>query len=194
MLKSIKLVNFRKFVQFSLSLGPGNVLVGPNNAGKSSILDALRLLDSAMRFTNNKTPENFSISDVGVVCGYRIPASGFSSSLANIAHNYNYSETVLEFQHENGNRGTLNLDPQRSAYFYIEGAPIRMNSGKAFRAAFPVDLVIVPTLAPLEAEEPYVTDETVRRNERTRLASRALRNIWLRRPAAEFEEFKQSVE
>ena len=57
-----------------------------------------------------------------------------------------------------------------------------------------MDLVIVPQLAPLEANEDYVTDETVQRNASTRLASRVLRNIWLRKDAAEFNAFREDVE
>src|SRR5262249_45414235 len=55
-------------------------------------------------------------------------------------------------------------------------------------------LVIVPTLSPLEADEPYVQDETVRRNASSRLASRHLRNLWLRETDDAFENFCKDVE
>jgi predicted ATP-dependent endonuclease of OLD family len=40
---SIKLTNFKRFESFYFSARAANVLVGPNNSGKSSILDALRV-------------------------------------------------------------------------------------------------------------------------------------------------------
>jgi hypothetical protein len=51
--------------------------------------------------------------------------------------------------------------------------------------------VIVPTLAPFEEVEPYLQDETIQRNESSRLASRYFRNIWHRKSDAEFAAFKE---
>ncbi|MFM6100144.1 MAG: AAA family ATPase, partial [Dolichospermum sp.] len=47
MLKSIKIENFRCFKSFELQqLGRINLLVGENNSGKTSILEAIQLLCS----------------------------------------------------------------------------------------------------------------------------------------------------
>jgi len=47
MLKSLKIQNFRCFQNFELSdLGQINLLVGTNNSGKTSILEAIQLLTS----------------------------------------------------------------------------------------------------------------------------------------------------
>ena len=61
-------------------------------------------------------------------------------------------------------------------------------------AAFPLKLVVIPTLGPLEENEPHFLDETVRRNETTRLAHRNFRNIWYRKTDEEFSEFKKLIE
>lgn len=44
MLTKIKLENFRRFEDHEVPLGPLTVIVGPNNAGKSTIVEGLRLL------------------------------------------------------------------------------------------------------------------------------------------------------
>lgn len=44
MLTSIRLENFRRFEDHEVQLGPLTILVGPNNAGKSTIVEGLRLL------------------------------------------------------------------------------------------------------------------------------------------------------
>ena len=47
MLKSVKIENFRGFKSFELQqLGRINLLVGENNSGKTSILEAVQLLCS----------------------------------------------------------------------------------------------------------------------------------------------------
>ncbi len=49
MLKRIELKNWRSVREQGLKLGPVNLLIGPNAAGKSNVVDALRLLAEAIR-------------------------------------------------------------------------------------------------------------------------------------------------
>lgn len=44
MLVELAIKNFRKFDRYALDLGERNLLVGPNNAGKSTLIEALRLV------------------------------------------------------------------------------------------------------------------------------------------------------
>jgi predicted ATP-dependent endonuclease of OLD family len=53
MLKSLKIDNFRCFPSFELAhLGRINLLVGKNNSGKTSILEAIQLLTSSQNLGN----------------------------------------------------------------------------------------------------------------------------------------------
>lgn len=171
----------------------GNVLVGPNNAGKSSLLDAFRLLEACYRHARNKNPSLIQIPDGNVFSGYEVPDNVLPFSLANATHNYSDRDAVLDFRHANGAHAIIRLHPERQTKFYIDAAGPRLTTSSKFRRAFPVELVIVPTLAPLEAEEQWVQDATVQRNATTRLASRVLRNIWLRRSEEDFESFRDDV-
>ncbi len=49
MLRRIELKNWRSVQDQTLELGPVNLLIGPNAAGKSNVVDALRLLAEAVR-------------------------------------------------------------------------------------------------------------------------------------------------
>ncbi|WP_244638289.1 ATP-dependent endonuclease [Agrobacterium fabrum] len=62
------------------------------------------------------------------------------------------------------------------------------------RERFPLNLVIVPTLSPLEQNEELVLKETVERNRYGRLASRNFRNFWLHKSKEEFDRFAELVE
>src|SRR4051794_24408520 len=44
MLTALDIRNFRKFDRYTVEFGSRNLLVGPNNAGKSTLIEALRLV------------------------------------------------------------------------------------------------------------------------------------------------------
>ncbi len=194
MIDAVRLENFKKLSNLSLRLRSGNVLVGPNNSGKSSVLDAFRLLDACFRNAKTRNPALLDIEEQGFFDGYEIPESVLPFALANITHNYADADAIIEFEHSNKTKAIIPLHPSRATRFYIDTGGKRLMTRSKFAAAFPLSLIIVPTLAPLEADEPYVSDETVQRNAATRLATRNFRNIWLRKSDKEFAEFASNVE
>ena len=193
MITNIHLENFRRFEAFSLRLKSGNILVGPNNSGKSSILDAFRVLESCFRYAKTQNPKWFEIRGKGVFPSYDVPETVFPFSLANATYDYG-DVAKLEFKHQNGVTAVVEISTERQNKFYLVGAGPRVVTRLTFFKAFPVNFVVVPTLAPLEAEEKLVENDTVRRNAGNRLASRVLRNIWYRRDEDDFEKFKSDVE
>ena len=178
MIEHLELTNFRKFQKFSLRLREGNILVGPNNSGKSSILDAFRILDACCRNARRRNPQLLDMGGQGVFDGYEVPETVLPFKLANTTFNYADDDAIVVFRLANKNTATIRLHPRKATRFYIEPADgRRRNTSKKFLDALPFNLVVVPTLSPLEAEEQYVQDETVKRNAGTRLASRQLRNV-----------------
>ncbi|KAF0117061.1 MAG: hypothetical protein FD163_1400 [Hyphomonadaceae bacterium] len=193
MITRIELENFKRFDKFVIKAASGNILVGPNNSGKSSILDALRILDACYRYSKTKKPQPIQV-DTGYSDGYIIPSNYLPISMDYVARNYDENDAVIKIKHENGAVAVIRLNPDRQTKFYIDSEGRRFSSSEKFRAAFPVSFVIVPTLAPLEAKEVYVTDETVAKNRSTRLAARSFRNIWYRESDDDFKVFKSRVE
>lgn len=193
-IEHVTLTNFRKFKAFSLPLRSGNVLVGPNNSGKSSVLDAFRILFGCYRYTRSVSPKLFEVKGRGVCSGYHVPEASIAVPLANVSNNYNEDDAEIEFRHGNGNKVRISLHPDRPVRFSLSSAATPPRTSTNFRKLFPLDLVIVPTLAPLEESEPYLQDETIQRNESSRLASRYFRNIWHRKSDNDFEAFKGLVE
>ena len=192
MIRSISLFNFKRFDKFTVRAQSGNVLVGPNNSGKSSILDALRLLDAGIRYSRAKRPMLLDTKH-GYFDGFKIPEKSLPFSLSNITKDYNAEDAEIVIEHENSAKAYLLLHPDREVRFFIDNGK-RFSTSKKFREAFPLDLVIVPTLSPLESHEPLVQPETVQRNRSTRLAARTLRNIWHLESKENFEAFAQKVE
>ena len=54
MLTSIRIRNFKRFADVEIELGKAVVLIGPNNSGKTTVLQALALWDTGLRQWNSK--------------------------------------------------------------------------------------------------------------------------------------------
>ena len=191
-LKRIEFRRYKKLDRFTVSCGVANILVGPNNAGKSSILDALRLFQDVQRYARRLRPKLIKTSN-GDAFGYTIPDASISVNIANVVHNYGDEDAVIQFVHENGKLFTIEINPDHLTRAYIDDSRTGLISGKAYFEQFPVEAVIVPTLSPFETDEAYVADETVDRNRSGRLASRHFRNTWYRSTPADFNQFAEII-
>lgn len=189
---SIQLKNFKKFRRFQLEAGVKNILTGRNNAGKSSILDALRVTHDVLRFVSRRVPESTEFEGRGCV-GFTLPTSALKIPITNITWNYSDSPASVRISLRNGAQFVIILHPDHpiKAYLLTEGPLPRTTA--AFQRQFPLSLVVVPTLGPVEECEHYLTDKTISSSENTRTAHRHLRNILIRRTEKEFHEFSENV-
>jgi predicted ATPase len=193
MFTSVKFRNFKSLKDFTVRFKPTNVLVGPNNAGKSTILDAFRAMAAAHRFASRRVQSPISVKGTTVV-GYEIPMSNFPISLANIHSDYQTEqETSATFALDNGNKLQLSFYDNARCIMTIAEAKQRTSTTSQFRKNFPTSIYSFPTLGPLEEEELLLTDEYVRQSQETRRSHRMFRNIWYRRPE-QFEAFEALVE
>jgi hypothetical protein len=112
----VDFIHFKSFSRFSLKLRHFNILVGPNNAGKSTILTAFRILAAVMRKANSRKPELIR-GPQGTTRGYSVDLRGISVAKENIFHNYDDSEPAfVDFHLSNGNKLTLYFPEQGSCY------------------------------------------------------------------------------
>lgn len=191
-LRQIKFTNYKRLERFTLHCSEANILVGPNNAGKSSILDALRVLYGVLRSSRRSKPSRIRSSN-GDVLGYTVPDSAIPINIDNVVYNNGNDDARIEFTHQNGSKLFVELHPERLTRVYIDEPPRGANTGRLYFSEFPIDPIIVPTLSPFEISEPYLEDVTVERNRAGRLASRHFRNTWYRRPSEEFDELSQML-
>src|SRR4051812_31090032 len=101
-IRQIEFSNFKAFSSYSLNLGEVNILVGPNNCGKSTVIGALRTLDAAVRLARTRAPSRVYIGET-VAVGYRIPTESVPISLENVQTDYNGAESSVAFKLSNGN-------------------------------------------------------------------------------------------
>ena len=190
---SIKFRNFKGLQNFSISLHAMNVLVGPNNCGKSTILGAFRLLEQALRTSGSYKPSIVETHTGHQDFGHKVPPGQIANTLENVHFNYQALDSRIEFRYSTGGILTLFFpaDGGMTCYWSVAGRPIRTPS--SFRKHFPDKVQVVPILGPIEQDEPIVNDKTVKRAAGTHRASRHFRNYWFKNPDG-FGSFRELIE
>jgi len=177
---SIRFTNFKSLRNYSIFLQERNVLVGPNNAGKSTIISALRILEVALKRAKNKNAERVALPGGENGYGHHISLANLSVSLENIATDYNSDDSLIEFRLSNRNKLHLFFpnDGGCTLFWETDGDLAAVVTAGRFNTAFPISIQVVPVLGPLEHKEAYVNQDTVRDALNTHRASRHFRNYW----------------
>jgi energy-coupling factor transporter ATP-binding protein EcfA2 len=176
-IRRIEFSNFKAFGNYSVNIGDVNILVGPNNSGKSTIIGALRTLDAAVRFARGRQPARVYAGEEGFV-GYRIPGESVPISLENVHTDYNGNESKVTFHLSNGNALVLVFPTDGGCILVPLSKNGIENTTKIFRHEFPVNLTIVPVLGPIEHNEQRRERSTVVAAVSTHRASRHFRSYW----------------
>lgn len=190
---SIRFRNFKALKEYSVSLQHMNILVGPNNSGKSTILSAFRVLEQALRTARSRRASPVRTHTDSVQMGHNIPESTVPISLENVHSDYEDSDSRIEFRYSNGDKIFLFFPAGGGVTMYWTTSRKTPLTPSAFLKAFPDTIQTIPVLGPIEQHEPVVTDDTVKRAAGTPRASRHFRNYWRKNPDG-FGEFRRLVE
>ena len=184
---------FKAFEQFTLKLRPFNILVGPNNAGKSTILAAFRILAAGLRKANTRRAQLVNGPE-GQMLGYSIDLAALSIGEENIFFNYSESDPALVTFSLTENKSLMLYFPEPQACFLIADDPQRtIQSPSAFKSAFNCPIGFVPILGPVEHNERLYEKEAARLALYNYRAARNFRNIWHHYPD-NFESFRNIFE
>jgi energy-coupling factor transporter ATP-binding protein EcfA2 len=187
----VEFVNFKALRDFKLELGPINVLVGPNNCGKSTIISAFRALDVGIRKASSKSATIVE-GPRGRTLGHILQADALPLSLENVHTDYKGNDSSITFRLSNGNSMMLWFPEGRATVLIPTAGQRQLRSPSDFKREFAVSLGVVPVLGPVEHREELLTDDYVRRFIGTHRASRLFRNYWRLYPEG-FEDFANLV-
>lgn len=186
---SVFFTNFKTFHNFSISLSPFNVLVGPNNAGKSTVITAFRILAEAMRKARARNPELLPGPE-GDQYGYRVNLADLPVAAENIFSDYNDEKpATIKFRISNGNHLLLYFPEREACLMFTECQKVIVRTTTQFRSQYDCEVAFVPVLGPVEHNEPLYQKEAARLALTSHRASRNFRNIWHHYPR-NFEEFR----
>src|SRR5436190_13471386 len=101
-ISSVEFRNFKAFSHFSIRLQHLNILVGPNNSGKSTILSAFRVLAAGLRRARAKHPDLVE-GPKGYCHGYSLSGEALPISIENVHTDLNEIDTYVLFRLTNGN-------------------------------------------------------------------------------------------
>lgn len=183
---------FKAFNSFTLHLRHFNILVGPNNAGKSTILAAFRILAAAIRRASRRSPEIVR-GPQGNVRGYIIDLTSISVAEENIFYNYDESEpATVKFILSNKNELLLYFPERGVCYLIADAQGRQVQTPSSFRSNFNCPIGFVPILGPVEHHENLFEKEAARLALFNYRASRNFRNIWYHFPE-KFDLFRSAL-
>jgi hypothetical protein len=186
---SVRFRNFKAYENFSLSLDRFNVLCGPNNSGKSTILSAFRILSEGMRKARSRKPALVRGPD-SRTWGYRLDLSEIDFALENVFHNYDDSTPAsVRFRLSNANELILFFPNTGECNLTCESASKIVTSPSRFKELFDVSIGFVPILGPVDHNEPLYQKEAARLALLSYRAARNFRNIWHHYPEG-FDDFR----
>ena len=169
---------FKAFESFTLDLRRMNVMVGPNNAGKSTILAAFRILAEGLRKANRRRPELVDAPE-GPRYGYSVDFSALSVGDENIFFNYHDSTPAsVTFYLTGRKRLVLYFPETQKCHLFADDPKTQVRSPTQFKSAFRCPIGFVPILGPVEQDEGLNKPETARRALFNYRAARNFRNIW----------------
>lgn len=103
-LRSVRFRNYKAFHDYSISLRRFNVMVGPNNCGKSTIIGAFKILSEGIRRAKVRKPDYVELPE-GKTLAYPVELEGLPVSTENVFTDYDDSEpAVVVFGLSNNNR------------------------------------------------------------------------------------------
>jgi AAA15 family ATPase/GTPase len=190
---NIKFKNYKSFSQFSVSLNDFNILVGPNNAGKSTVIGSLKILAEGIRKAKSKKPELITGPDGIEVYGYLIDLKQVPVATENVFYNYDDSApAIIRFRLTDGSFLQVFFPAKGICYMNYESPNTIITSPKQFKEKVPIEIGYVPILGPVEHEEKLYQKEAARLALLTHAASRNFRNIWYHYKE-DFDEFKTFI-
>lgn len=185
MLESIKIQNFRGFEDHIVPFHATTVLVGRNNAGKSTIVEALRLISLAITYAKSRphVPRIWRISRTARKAKNQAPTLlSLEDHADTVFHRYGDPPAVITARFASGAEVEVVVNPEEIS--------------ASFSARSQADLQhvsILPQVAPVSRQEKLLNPETIHTNLSSLLASSHFRNqVHLLKEF--FTDFKESAE
>ena len=176
MLKRLEIENFKAFDRFTVWFREETYMVGPNNAGKSTLLAALRAISGALKVAGARIADEAAEVDGVERIGRDLSDAQMTIASENLRHDFRQQPTRVRGFFSDDAQVEIYWSPERdSAFSFCMGDGVVLRRPRDVRQKFP-EIGVVPVLAPLEPREKVLAPETVVTGIQTRLSSRHARN------------------
>ena len=181
MLKSLQLLNFRGFRDHTVDLTPFCLLIGQNNAGKTTLIEALRLVATALRRAPTANfqmaPQELEPHLSGPVFRFSVEAIGLEHK--SIHYNYNSDDpAIIRARYSNNSIAVIAVGPEETDFFcqlLLPGGK-KLNSRGQFNVRRFVPVNVMPPVGSLLDRETLRDAAYMRKHIDGYLSHRHLRN------------------
>ena len=196
MIRNIRIRNFRCFKDHEVAFNRSAILVGRNNAGKSTVVEALRLVslvEDRYRTSVYHDPPRWTGLPRGDR-GIRPALQGLDFSDEAVFHRYGNPPAIIEALFSNGNKVEIHIRGGSALHAVVRGPFNRAvtRRGEAKEVAIPT-VSIMPPVAPVRLVESVLTEDHVKQRMSSHLSPLHFRNQ-LRYGKQHFRRFKDLCE
>jgi AAA15 family ATPase/GTPase len=196
MIKELQLINFKCYSQHRVPFKSNTIIVGENNAGKSTIIEALRIISiiaSKYKHINyNKPPDwlDVPVGHKGIIPSLK----EYDFHFEYVSYYYNDNTAQIKAIFTTGESIEVYVGGEDKIFAVIRDKNNSVIKNKSEASAINLPAVLIlPEISPLSLEEKMLMKDTVKRKLFSRLSSRHFRNQILIYPEQR-EEFKELVE
>jgi len=196
MIKSIHLLNYRCFENTTIQFKNISAIVGKNNAGKSSLIEALRMVAMSVRKCTHTTyrdlPKEFGrpIREQG----FRLEVEKLKIDLRGVVYRYEDVNAQVQAVFENNVKIYIYANKSYAyAVVYDKNGKCVRNRGMALKA-IEFSVSILPQIGLIKENEKRLAIETVDKDKETYLSSRHFRNEIYNYKSDYWDEFVELAE
>lgn len=179
MILEIELDNYRGFLKHRIPLRRTSIVVGKNNAGKTTIIEALALISIVVSRSQHSrfiSPPDW-LTRPSAIRGLSPSLRGIDFEYRNLCFQYRDSPAVIKAKLSGNKAVTIYIHSEREqvfAIFHHKSRPV-INNAQA-KTLFDEQINILPPIGRLPIRERLLGEEHVRANFRTNLACLHFRN------------------
>ncbi len=197
LLKKLQLENFKCYKKVIINFKEISIIVGENNAGKSCLIEALRLVSKAAQGSKKRVyvapPKEFDLP--AVVKGFTLDTQKLKIDLGIIIYFYNqakYAKIIATFNDKS--RIEIYLNKKHAfAVIYDENGFVMKTKQQAEKLN--IDKIgILPQIGPIRENEKLLSKDTVAGDKDTYLSSLHFRNEIYQWKKEFFGEFVQNAQ
>ncbi|HKZ99144.1 MAG TPA: AAA family ATPase, partial [Thermoplasmata archaeon] len=161
MLAKLILANFKPFRNFTIDFPELGLLVGKNNMGKSTLVDALRLISLEANYRLRREivqiPEGVFDDDVH---GYLVEPQRIPFPIANVHYEYGNEASYVTARFDHGVEISLAFaaPPASECYLAVRQDSVYLENVEAIRRRLrDISIAVLPPAAPFEEREDVLT-------------------------------------
>ena len=190
---------YRGFEHLSVDLAPSAFIVGPNSAGKSTVIEAVALAELCLRRARREGSKLLVLHRDEVRRAWTLPRRPSEDGEDPVRYEFGNAEASVTFRWSGG--AALHMvwpaedDERQAPFFYLEATAGKAApaSTVAVKAAFS-SISVIPVVTPLDRLEEVKSVQYISRLEGSRLASRHFRNhAWEMQRRGDWPEFRDFV-